>query len=258
VSIDVRVDTSELQGLVKQLRSLNERGISFATGRATNNVAFKIRDAWKTKAAQVFDRPTPFTRNAVLVRRATKANPIARVFLRDEAGNGIAPQVYLQQQVLGGERRLKRSEVALRSMGYLPPGFAVVPGNGTRLDSSGNVSGRTMKAILDQLGKRNTGDRGVFALRAPRGKLLPGIYRRRNESSRIAKGAAKGTWDRQRFVVPLLIFVKVPRYAKRFEIFDFARDVMRREAVPEFRAALTAEIDRALAKAARAAGNGAA
>ena len=120
MSIDVRVDTSELQGLVKQLRSLNERGISFATGRATNNVAFKIRDGWKSRAQQVFDRPTRFTANSVLVRRATKANPIARVFLRDEAGNGIAPQVYLQQQVLGGERRLKRSEVALEVVNFDP------------------------------------------------------------------------------------------------------------------------------------------
>ena len=45
MSIDVRVDTSELNGLVKQLERLNARGISFATQRATNNVAFKVRDA---------------------------------------------------------------------------------------------------------------------------------------------------------------------------------------------------------------------
>ena len=246
MSIDVRVDTSELNGLVRQLKGLNERGISFATGRATNNVAFKIRDGWKSMAQQVFDRPTRFTINSVLVRRATRANPHARVFIRDQAGAGIAPEVYLQQQVLGGERRLKRSEVALQALGVLPPGFRAVPGKGLRLDSSGNVPGRAMKAIIDQLNKGgNTGDRGVFALSAPRGKLLPGVYRRRQKGKQ------------ERSVTPLLIFVRSPRYAARLEIFDFARDVMRRESVPEFRAALTAEIERALAKAARSAGTGA-
>jgi hypothetical protein len=244
--IDVRIDTSELQGLVKQLEGLNARGISFATGRATNNVAFKIRDGWKEKAKQVFDRPTRFTENSVLVRKATRQNPFAKVFVRDEAGQSIAPEVYLQQQVLGGERRLKRSEVALRSLGLLPSGFRAVPGNGLRLDRSGNVPGRTMKAILDELSKApNTGDRGLFALKASRGKLLPGIYRRRQKNAR------------ERFVTPLIIFVKTPRYTPRLEIFQYAREVMNREAVPEFRAAITAEIDRALAKAARAAGNGA-
>lgn len=243
MSIDVRIDTSELQALVKQLEGLNARGISFATGRATNNVAFKIRDGWKEKSKQVFNSPTRFTENSVLVRRATKANPIARVFFRDEAGDGIAPQVYLQQQVLGGDRRLKRSEVALRSLGVLPSGFRAVPGNGLRLDRNGNVPGRTMKAILDELSKPpNTGDRGIFALRAPRGKLLPGIYRRRYDGRR----------EIARFVIPLLIFVRNPRYTARLPIFDFARDVMRREAVPEMRKAVTAEIERALAKAARA------
>jgi hypothetical protein len=238
--IQVRIDTRELDGLVKQLERLNERGISFATGRATNNVAFKIRDGWKERAAEVFDRPTRFTSHSALVRRATRANPFARVFIRDEAGEGIAPQVYLQQQVLGGERRLKRHESALRSMGLLPTGFRAVPGNGLRLDRHGNVPGRTIKAILDELSKApNTGDRGLFALRAAHGKLLPGIYRRRQKRAG------------ERFVTPLIIFVKAGRYTPRLEIFDYARDVMRREAVPEFRAALTAEIERALAKAAR-------
>lgn len=247
MSIDIRVDTRELQGLVTQLKALNERGVSFATGRATNNVAFKIRDGWNEKAQQVFDRPTRFTQNSVLVRRATRANPFARVFIRDQAGNGIPPEVYLQQQVLGGERRLKRSEVALQSIGVLPAGFRAVPGQGLRLDSSGNVPGRTMKALIDELQKGgNTGDRGVFALPAPRGKLLPGIYRRRQKNAR------------ERFVTPLIIFVRSPRYVKRLEIFDYARDVLQREGPAEFRSALTAEIERALAKAARAAGNGAA
>lgn len=264
MSIDVRVDTSELQGLVKQLERLNARGISFATQRATNNVAFKVRDAWKAKAAQVFDRPTPFTRNAVLVQRAGTfrsssgftgtGTEVARVFIRDEAA-GITPQVYLQQQVVGGERRLKRSERALQAAGVLPAGFFVVPGEGVKLDNFGNVRPGQITRILSAL--RASNDPGqnqtersaarrrrsnaavIFALPAPRGRLLPGVYERRG-----------------RAITPLLIFVRGARYRPRFDIFQYAREVVQREAVPEMRKQVVSEIDRALAKAARAAGNG--
>jgi hypothetical protein len=264
VSIDVRVDTSELNGLVKQLERLNARGISFATQRATNNVAFKVRDAWKTKAAQVFDRPTPFTRNSVLVQRAgTFRSPgrfagtgteLARVFIRDEAA-GITPQIYLQQQVLGGERRLKRSERALQSIGVLPSGFFVVPGQGAKLDNSGNVRAGQITRILSALRANNDPGQNqtersagrarranaavIFALPAPRGRLLPGVYERRG-----------------RAITPLLIFVRGARYRTRFDVFQYAREVVQREARPEMEKQVVSEIERALAKAARAAGNG--
>ena len=265
MSIDIRVDTSELQGLVKQLERLNARGISFATQRATNNVAFKVRDAWKTKAAQVFDRPTPFTRNAVLVQRAGTfrsssgftgtGTEVARVFIRDEAA-GITPQIYLQQQVVGGERRMKRHERALQAAGVLPAGFFVVPGEGVKLDNFGNVRPGQITRILSAL--RASNDPGqnqtersaarrrrsnaavIFALPAPRGRLLPGVYERRG-----------------RAITPLLIFVRGARYRPRFDIFQYAREVVQREAVPEMQKQVVSEIDRALAKAARAAGNGA-
>ena len=265
MSIDVRVDTSELQGLVKQLERLNARGISFATQRATNNGAFKVRDAWKTKAAQVFDRPTPFTRNAVLVQRAGTfrsssgftgtGTEVARVFIRDEAA-GITPQIYLQQQVVGGERRMKRHERALQAAGVLPAGFFVVPGEGVKLDNFGNVRPGQITRILSAL--RASNDPGqnqtersaarrrrsnaavIFALPAPRGRLLPGVYERRG-----------------RAITPLLIFVRGARYRPRFDIFQYAREVVQREAVPEMQKQVVSEIDRALAKAARAAGNGA-
>lgn len=251
MSIDVRIDTSELQALVKQLEGLNARGISFATERATNNVAFKMRNAWKEKATQVFDRPTPFTRNAMLVRKANRGNPVARIFVRDEGGDGIAPQIYLQQQVAGGERRLKRSERGLQASGVLPRGHFVVPGQGAKLDSFGNMRAGQFTRILSALrssndslqnqtdsSKAKSKRRGagvIFAVSAPRGKLAPGVYERR--------GAA---------LLPLLIFVRSARYSPRFDIFGYARSVLQTEAVPEMRKQVVSEIERALAKAARA------
>lgn len=268
MSIDIRVDTRELDGLVGQLKRLNARGLSFATQRATNSVAFKVRDEWKAKATQVFDRPTPFTRNAVLVRRAGTfrdasgrgfngtGTEAARVFIRDESA-GVAPQVYLQQQVTGGQRRLKSNERSLQSAGFLPSGFIAVPGQGAKLDSFGNVRGGQFTRILSALkasrdALQNQTERSqetssrrnapvIFALPAPRGRLLPGVYERRG-----------------RAITPLLVFVRAGRYQSRFDIFAYARTVFDRTAVPEMQKQVVAEIERALAKAARAAGNGAA
>ena len=253
MSIDVRVDTSELQALVKQLEGLNARGISFANQRATNNVAFKVRAEWMRKAGEVLDRPRPFTRNAMLVRKASRSNPVATVFVRDEASGGIAPAVYLQQQVLGGQRRMKRSDRALQAAGLLPPGFVALPGAGITLDSNGNIRASQIKRILAAVRANQSSAGGskpaqqkqrrgvaVFALAEQHGKLRPGVYERRG-----------------RDIKPLLVFLRAGRYQPRFDIFEYARDVLQREAVPEYRAALTAEIERALAKAARATGTGA-
>lgn len=251
MSIDVRVDTSELNGLVRQLRKLNERGISFATGRATNNVAFKIRDEWRQQSQQVFDRPTRLTQNSVLVRRATRQNPQARVFIRDQAAKGTPPATYLQEQALGGTRRMKRTDRALQAAGVLPQGFVAVPGQGIQLDAHGNMRATEIRRILKavQASKASSGNdverktrRGpaVFALSAPRGKLPPGIY------LRTADG-----------IKPLMVFVRAGRYRAIFDIFEHARRVMSREAVPEMRKAVTVEIERALAKAAQAKAGGA-
>jgi hypothetical protein len=279
--IDVRIDTSELQGLVKQLEGLNARGIKFATQRAVNNAAFKVRDDWKSKAEQVFDRPTTFTRNAVLVQRAgtfkstkgfvgTGNDQVARVFLRDEAKGGVSPQVYLQQQAIGGSRSDKRFERALRAQGLLPRGMQTFPTTESPLDAFGNFEGGYKKKIMAQLRvfrdqlqnesdesrdrkERRAERKGVrlarlFVLQTKKGRMPAGIYERVGFNFGGQNVSA---------VRMIIAYGRIASYRPRFPIFDYARAVWQRESVPEFRAALTAEIDRALAKAARAAGNGA-
>lgn len=252
MSIDVRVESRDLEALSRRLAALgNGLGLAFAQARATNALAFNVRTRWRDKAGEVFDRPTPFTRNAALVRKATVQQPVATVFIRDEAGDGVPPARYLQQQVTGGERRLKRSEKALQAAGLMPEGHVAVPGQGAKLDSYGNIRAGQITRILSALkasndplqnatarsqakAKRRNAP-AIFALPSPRGRLPPGVYERRG-----------------RKIIPLLVFVRGARYRPRFDVFQYAREVIQRDGVAVLRKELVAEIEREIARAGRA------
>lgn len=77
----------------------------------------------------VFDRPTSYILKSVFVDQATPDRLTARIAPNNvRMKENIDPQKILQAQEFGGTRRDKRSEVALRRHGYLPPGHqAVMP-----------------------------------------------------------------------------------------------------------------------------------
>jgi hypothetical protein len=271
VSIDVRVDTSELQGLVKQLQTLNARGIDFATGKFMTDIGFAVRKAWQSKAQQVFDNPTPFTVNSVQVKKWNRGTRTVSVGFRDELGDGTPPAKYLQAQAFGGDRRDKRFERALRAQGLLPPGMQTFPTKDSPLDAYGNFAGGYKKRIMAQLrvfqdSKQNETDESrdrkekraakkgnrvarLFVLQTKKGRMPAGIYERVGFNFGGQNVSA---------VRMIIAYGRTARYRPRFDAFAYAQQVVNREGIELARKAITAEIDRALAKAARAAGNGAA
>src|SRR5690606_2908854 len=88
---------------------------------------------------------------AALYRKATKAKPVAEVFIRDEAPKGTPPAKYLLPQVEGGTRRPKAFERRLQASGALPAGMFAVAGKGAKLDRHGNVPGRVITAVLSAM-----------------------------------------------------------------------------------------------------------
>ncbi|MEN5162590.1 hypothetical protein [Achromobacter kerstersii] len=124
-----------------------KRQLPFATAVALNKTAQAVREALVEKSRQVFDRPTPYTLNALRVSRATKENLSARIDYRDATAKGIGADRYLSPQVLGGARRHKRSERALQRSG-LPAGSFLMPAAGAELDAYGNMSrGQTVRLL---------------------------------------------------------------------------------------------------------------
>lgn len=229
---------SGVKEAMDEIRAIAEQRVPAGVVRAVNDVAFGVRGAWQREAARVFDRPTSFTRNAVLVakagsgvagaaaqfragRGATEVE--ARIYIRDDAFKGTPPVKYLFPQVQGGVRAAKRFERALRAAGVLPPGMIAVPGSAAKLDAYGNLPAGTITRILSQLRaspdalqnasnstrSRRSRKRGgtYFGLRERRGNLLPGVYERVD----FAFGSA---------VRPVLIFVSRASYRKRYDVFD--------------------------------------
>lgn len=229
--------------LRRQFTKLEQSQLPYAVANAVNNTAFAVREEWMRQMPRVFDRPTPLTQRAIVWKpRATKRNPYTEVKVRDEAFKGTPPSKYLQAQVQGGQRALKPFERRLQAQGILPIGMQAVPGRGAPLDGYGNLRSSVVTQILSQLGAqreagfnanqtdasakrrraRKSGKRGeMFALKKPRGRLLPGVY------ERFKFGGAS-------VLRSLLVFVRPAVYTPRYRIFDLAERLYRKRFGFEF------------------------
>ncbi|WP_236211340.1 hypothetical protein [Metapseudomonas otitidis] len=213
-----------------------------ALADALNHTANQARIALRTEMSDVFDRPTPFTLNAIRVLNATPASLEAAVWVKDDKDNNSkaqAPEDWVAPQVYGGGRELKKSEQMLRARGILPPGRFVVPGAGAKLDQWGNMArgqtiqmlsglqlfttaGFTANSSSNWRSFRKGHAKAFFVMR--RGRVPIGIAERRGRTLAI-----------------VLAFVRAPQYQRRLHFHDVV------ERVAE--ANLTANINRAIAQA---------
>jgi len=229
----IRIGVDPDNAFGRQLTELEQSQLPYAASQAANKVAYEIRERWKRQALRVFDRPTPLTVNAAMYRKATKAQPYAEIFIRDEAFKGTPPAKYLLAEVDGGQRRRKGFERLLQSRGLLSPTQFAVMGRGARANQFGNVPAGQVTKILSQLGaqrdryqnqtptsmkrrrtKAPTGGE-YFVLTRRRGRLRPGIY------ERITTG-----WGSA--VRSIFIFTNSATYTPRYDIFGMAEDTWRR------------------------------
>lgn len=220
----IAVDADNMLG--RQFSEIERKNLPFAVMQACNATAFEIRQVWARTAPRVFDRPVPLTSRAAQYRKATGAKLFAEVYLRDEAVGGTPPAKYLLAQVDGGQRRKKGFEILLQQKGVMPPGMFAIAGEGAKLNRYGNVSAGQVSKILTQLGarqdkyqnateasakrRRRRGDAELFALKAKRGRLLPGIY------ERYKFGAGS-------IVRSIFIFTSHASYRPRYNIFALAQ-----------------------------------
>lgn len=137
---------ADLRSVVKHIR--------FGQAVALTRTAQDGRDAEVAEIDRAIDRPTPYTRNAVYVTRATPARPEASFGLKDDfvqRAPGTPPVNFLGPNIEGGQRRLKGMESILQAAGLMPKGYRAVPGPEARLDAYGNVSRGQVIQVLSQL-----------------------------------------------------------------------------------------------------------
>ncbi|GAB7128762.1 hypothetical protein JCM19000A_32700 [Silvimonas sp. JCM 19000] len=134
-----------------KLARLAQTQLPFAAAKALTETAGKVRINDRSVMRQRFDRPTNWTLNSLFIKPATKARQEARVWIKDDAAKSTAPAQWMTAEVYGGERKRKRSEVALARIGYLRSGQFLLPAAGVPKDAFGNVRGSYMVKVLSAL-----------------------------------------------------------------------------------------------------------
>ncbi|HEU4603750.1 MAG TPA: hypothetical protein VFS24_17375, partial [Steroidobacteraceae bacterium] len=218
LAYSVQGDISQIE---RHLSGMARDQVPFATVLALTRTAKFAERKIKEEIPRVFDRPTPFTKNATYVQPATKQRRYAMVYIREQEKGRVAPIRYLQPQIYGGARGRKSFEKRLIESGKMPPNTYAVAATAADLDQYGNIKGGQITKILSDLQAQfdetqNTTARSrqrrlrsrrrrasfYFSTWPPSPKtahLKPGIYLR----SHFGFGTA---------IKPVLIFVRRVRY----------------------------------------------
>lgn len=244
IRIDVRHD---LEQVISKLQNIRRDQLPYATARAVTGTAQLVKKALNSEMLYAFDRPTPYTMNSLFLSPATKAIPVAKVWLKDDAGKGTPAARYLLPEIVGGERRYKRFERALSAVGLLPAGMYAMPGESAQIDQYGNMSRAQVMRILSGLRAAETRS-GYQANRTARSARRKG----RNLAQYFVgqPGGGKlplGIWQRFAFahgsaVKPVAIFTGAPQYKQRYRFREIADQVVRDEFPSQFRSAYAAAI----------------
>ena len=94
---------ADVQRLTRGLNAIGQRQMPFATATALNDMAAAGATAVRRRMPNTFDRPVPFTMNAVTIQTANKSRLTARVFVKDRQAG------YLDVQETGGAGRPKKT-----------------------------------------------------------------------------------------------------------------------------------------------------
>lgn len=189
---------------------------------AMNMTIKEVKQEIVNEMNKIFDNPTPYTLNSVYIVPAKDDKLFVRIGLKDWTAKGTPAAKYLSAQIEGGARAAKSSERKLRDAGILKSDQFIVPGKGIRLNKYGNIPGSKIVQILsavsafDETGylmniskaskKRNPSRSKYFVVKeGNKSKLHPGIYERLSNS-----------------VKPVLMFVRMPKYSKRFAFFELS------------------------------------
>lgn len=225
-----KVETADV---IRAIKNLAAEDAPIVTAYALTKTGQDIKAAEIDSIKGVFDRPTRFTLNALALKPATKKDLVAEVFFKEGFGS-IPAWRYLGPHVEGGARVHKSHERRLIRAGLMLSSEYAVPGSGIKLDSFGNVSGSTIERILSQLGAAEQAA-GYSANATPKSRARAKkknvgryfVMRSSGAGGRADRKVAAGIYHRvgAREFVPVIMFVKAPRYQKRFPFYETARSV---------------------------------
>lgn len=221
MQFDIRSNAREIS---RWLDDTQKRQIPFATVYAMTLTARDVQSAERMVMEKVFDRPTPYTLNALQVKPATKQTMVASVAFKEFGGTPA--KRFLNPEVHGGMRSRKSHE---RLISPLMQGFNyAVPGKATDRDAYGNMKGSEIKRIISQLKVSSDPMQNVTKSgKSKRNRKNNAFFVRGNKVFQRTGAGIK----------PVLVFVKSPRYRKRFPFYETAASTVATRFSQNFEAA---------------------
>jgi len=213
MQIDIRSNIKEVS---RWLDDAQKQQVPFATIYAMTLTARDV--AWEEIGVmqRVFDRPTPYTLNALQVKPATRNTKMASVEFKEGFG-GTPAKRFLNPNVNGGPRSQKSHELQIAP---LLKGYSyLVPARGSALNSYGNVSGGSIRKIMSQLRVSPNADANASRSKRSRAK-------RSAQAFFVPKAGGMVLERKGKQVKPVLVGVRSPRYSKRFPFYETAERVV--------------------------------
>lgn len=150
--------TVDTRGLEARFRRLKNTEIPSAMRNTINDLMQDTVKRERKEIERVFDRPTPYIAKSPAVKtKATKTRFMGELWLRGE-NNVLKPHIPGYKP----RRDLKAIENLLRGLGQLSSTQYLVPSRTMRLDRFGNVSPRTVRTMLGDLGGRGPGRQFIW------------------------------------------------------------------------------------------------
>lgn len=227
-----------IEELRASLSDLQQNQFPFAMAKSLTKVAQEVKIENVNVMQRVFDKPTPYTLNALWVKTATKVDLFSRVYLKEEFPNPA--EHYLRPQIFGTfARPYRKFEAALYWKGILPKDHYIVPGQSCPLDQYGNISRSFIIQIMSyfqafgeqgytsnitEKRKRKLSTGGTKAGVAYAGYTY--FVARENDGSNLHPGIWKRTglrWAGK--VEPIMMFVRRAIYEKRFPFYETGEKV---------------------------------
>ena len=120
---------SNIKDVVKGLSAIEKKQIPYAISVALNNTAKDAQDSLTKELINRLKSPIPFTQRAIGIKRSSKANNVAEVFVKD-----IQAQ-YLKHHYFGTTRQPKGKAIA-------------TPTRDMKLNKYGNMTKSKVKKLL--------------------------------------------------------------------------------------------------------------
>lgn len=174
---------------------------------------------------RVFDRPNPYTMNALFKKYPRKGEglDVAGIAFREFGVKGTPAYKYLMPHINGGPRRMKASERALQHVGGIKAGQMTVMGANFPKDAYGNITGGQYTRMLAELdilpgvlrgakgkAKKRKASNAQFFLYTPKGLNFPvGVAEKRGKDITI-----------------MLRFVSKVNYQKRFDFYTIGGGIV--------------------------------